>query len=161
MILSYIVYLKRNKEKADAINEIVITYTLKNGLIYTVAKDKRNDSVLYTNTIRKNDLGHSIKANQKIAITNAMRSLGIEKKKWNLLNQFMTYVPLDKSLSAIITWHEFKDKIRYDIRYTKDTWSGYDYANSYPELITKLKKLSEESIDNSIYETEFDDFLKW
>ena len=163
IILSHVVYLKRVKQQKDKINEVTISYTLKNGLLYTIGKDADN-KVIYTNTMKKSDLvlGQGIETTQKLAFANAMRSLGIKKKEWNLLNEFMTYIPvtLDVNVSAVITWHKRNDNIRYDIRYTKDTWTGYEYATSYEELIDKLKKLAETE-DTSIYETDFDSFLQF
>lgn len=164
IILSHVVCLQRAKEKAEQLNEVIISYTLKNGLLYTIGKDK-SGKVVYTNTMKKSDIakGQTIETTQELAFANAMKSLGIRKKEWNLVNEFMTYIPvtLDVNLSAVITWHTLKNKItRYDIRYTKDTWSGYEYVYSYDDLIATLKKLAETE-DTSEYETEFDSFLQF
>lgn len=163
IILSHVVYLKRAKEIRGQLNEVTITYTMKNGLLYTIGKDSQNN-VIYTNTMKKSDLmhGQGIEETQKLAFANAMRSLGIKKKEWNLLNEFMTYIPvtLDVNVSAVITWHKTKNSTRYDIRYTKDTWSGYEYVYSYEDLIKKLEEIAETE-DMSVYETDFDSFLQF
>lgn len=163
-IESYVQLMRRAKNKKDAINEISLAFTLKNGIMYTIVKDK-DQKVIYTNTMKGQDLFKNINkvTARKESFATAMLALDIREKEWDLVDEFITVSPvsLEINMTVIITWTKNKKgKFRYELRYTKNTWAGvlflYD-ANAVQEKVNDLMKTP---LDINEYETEFDSFLQ-
>lgn len=163
-IESYVQLMRRAKNKKDDINEISLAFTLKNGIMYTIVKDK-NQKVIYTNTMKGQDLLKKIDkvTARKESFATAMLALDIREKEWDLVDTFLTISPvsLDINMTVIITWTENKKgKFRYEVRYTKNTWSGVLFLYDADEVQTKVNELMKTPLDVNEYETEFDSFLQ-
>ena len=163
-IESYVQLIRRVKKKKGEINEVTLAFTLKNSIMYTIVKDK-DQKVIYTNTTKGQDLLKKIdrETARKESFATAMLALDIRKKEWDLVDEFLTVSPvsLDINMTVIITWTENKKgKFRYEVRYTKNTWSGVLFLYDAKEVQDKVNELMKTPLDVNEYETEFDSFLQ-